>query len=246
MRGRMSAAFPSYTRCSKPEDYSRPPYRAITLLMLAVVALGIAAVAVFGLRALAIAVAATLAAACVAAILFTTWWLRIRLIGLGDERGAVSVVFSLEPPAFDPVKLTDYDTDYSFNLLLAPFRPTDVLPRSFTDEQWEPGAEQRLAAAWPALPNVPRVPWATVKPQTELVIAQQSMATLKLGFVGQQANPPPPSSPPGAPPQSFLLHCELEGPGIYNTAHSLSARSRQCSSSPASSARSGPWSPLSS
>ena len=111
--------------------------------------------------------------------------------------------------------LADYDTDYSFNLLLWPFVPSDELPQSFVDNQWSSAARAQLIADWPTL--FPTIPWSGEVPaQVDLILPQQPMATLGLGMAGQDApHDEPVPQPATAPFQHFLMHCEIEGPGMH-------------------------------
>ena len=208
--------FPSYTNCSSPSGWYKVPAWAIALLAsvggLAFILAGIGG-------AWVTAVAALMASVCLAAITFCTWWLNVRLICLGGDHSAIGAIYHLEPPqptwnAFD---FGAYDTDYSFNLLLWPFVPQDELPDSFVSNQWAASAAGTLATDWPTLPPlVPNVPWATVETQVDRILAQQSMASLGITFVGQQieAADEPSPQPAGGSSQNFLLHCEIEGPGM--------------------------------
>jgi hypothetical protein len=208
--------FPSYTSCSGPSGWYKVPAWAIALLAsvggLAFILAGVGGAWIAG-------VAALMASVCLAAITFCTWWLNVRLICLGGDHSAIGAIYHLEPPqptwnAFD---FGAYDTDYSFNLLLWPFVPQDELPDSFVSNQWAASAAGTLATDWPTLPPlVPNVPWATVETQVDRILAQQSMASLGITFVGQQieAADEPSPQPAGGSSQNFLLHCEIEGPGM--------------------------------
>jgi len=65
---------------------------------------------------------------------------------------------------------------------------------------------------------VPNIPFSQVSEEVNLIVAQQSMASLSLGFGGQNINdvdkPDPPL--PGSTRQHFLMHCEIEGPGMHD------------------------------
>src|SRR3954453_23225888 len=54
-----------------------------------------------------------------AIIAYCRWWLYDRLVCLGGERCAVGWVSKVEPPG-NKSGLDRFDTDYSFNLVLAP------------------------------------------------------------------------------------------------------------------------------
>jgi hypothetical protein len=198
--------FPSYTNCSSPGGYYGIPAGALALLGV-IGSIGAILAAVAG--AWVSGVDVFMAMACLAGITFCTWWLNIRLICLGGDRSAIGAIFHLERPGKSgaPFAFGDYDTDYSFNLLLWPFMPSDKLPDSFVAEQWSTSAEADLAAAWPTLTGVAPVPWATVQTQVEKIIPQQTMASLGLTFTGQSAS---------GSDQNFLLHCEIEGRGMLD------------------------------
>jgi hypothetical protein len=214
----MSNWFPSYTNCSSPSGWYKAPAWAMALLgtvgLGALIAAGIAG-------AWAPGVAAFLATLCLAGITFCTWWLNVRLICLGGDRSAVGAIYHLEPPesSFDAFDVGKYDTDYSFNLLLWQFTPKQELPASFVSNQWSAGATGQLQTDWPTLPPlVPAVPFATVASEIDLMVAQQSMASRHLTFVGQdvEAADEPSPQPPTGSGQHFLIHCEIEGPGIHD------------------------------
>jgi len=197
--------YASYTDCSAPSNYYGMPIWAYVLLggvgLGALITLGVAG-------AWAPGVAAFMATVCLAGIVLCSWWLNVRLICLGGNKTAIGAIYHLEPPTptFNAFAFGDYDTDYSFNILLWPFLPTDTLPTSFTSEQWTANAIPDLIAAWPTLPPaIPVVPYA--KTQVDLILAQyNTMGSLGLGFSGQ----------PGGSQQFFLLHCEIEGPGMHD------------------------------
>ncbi|MBV8841440.1 MAG: hypothetical protein JO078_06285 [Candidatus Eremiobacteraeota bacterium] len=215
----MPTWFPSYTNCSSPSGYYGIPAWALAL---------IGGVGVAALIALAVAgswapgVAAFLATVCLAGITFCSWWLNVRLICLGGDRSAIGAIYHLEPPnpTLDPFAFGDYDTDYSFNLLLWPFTPKHELPNSFVSNQWSSSATPALITDWPTLPSsiVPAIPFSEVESQVELILAQQSMASLGLGFTGQdvESGDEPAPQPAAGSSQHFLLHCEIEGPGMYD------------------------------
>lgn len=166
-------------------------------------------------------VAAFMALVCLAAITFCTWWLDIRLICLGGDRSAIGAIYNVEPPnpTWFAFNFPDYDTDYSFNLLMWPFIPQNELPQSFVSNQWSASAITQLIADWPTLPPlVPNVPFSEVSTQVPLILAQQSMASRGLSFTGQDvesADEPNPQ-PSGGSGQHFLLHCEIEGLGMHD------------------------------
>jgi hypothetical protein len=213
--------FPSWTKCCDPSNYRALPLGA----MIAIGSVGILMGAAAMLVAIAPGVAIILAALCLAAIALCTWWLNVRLICLGGDRSAIGAIYHLEPPVqtSDPfnfkANFENADTDYSFNLLLWQFAPKDSLPQSFVSNQWSPGAFAQLGSDWPTLPPlVPNVPFSQVSDEINLILPQQSMASLGLGFGGQNIEdadkPVPP--PPGSTDQHFLMHCEIEGPGMHD------------------------------
>lgn len=208
--------YPSWTKCCNPADYRGLPVGA----MVAIGSVGIIMGIVAGLVALPVGVAVALAALCVAAIAFCNWWLDVRLICLGGDRSVVGAIYHLEPPVqTDAVwNIVDADTDFSFNLLLWQFIPQNSLPQSFITNQWTPGGFAQLATDWPTLPPlVPVVPFAGVSEEVNLIVAQQSMASLGLGFGGQNINDADKvTDPPGTTQQHFLMHCEIEGPGMHD------------------------------
>ena len=218
----MPKAFPSYTKCSKPSQW----YRVTVTQTVALAITGLIAAVAAGIAAGAImpGVAAGLVLVCLSAIRFCLWWLNVRLICLGGLRSEIGAIYHLEPPVTGEFySFADYDTDYSFNLLLWPFIPQDELPQSFVDQQWSPGARAQLIADWPGL--FPTIPWAGEVPsQVDLILAQQSMAGLGLGMAGQDVRKPSPTNPTTdepvpqpntAPFQHFLMHCEIEGAGMH-------------------------------
>jgi hypothetical protein len=224
--------YPSWTKCCNPADYRGIPVGAMVAIgtlaavMGAIAGLGgVAALNASGfwaiLYALSPGVAIFLAGLCLAAIAFCNWWLDVRLICLGGDRSVVGAIYHLEPPVqtANPFDVVDADTDFSFNLLLWQFVPQNSLPQSFVSNQWSPGAFPQLGADWPTLPPlVPTVPFPQVSEEVNLIVAQQSMASLGLGFGGQgidQIDKPDPP-PPGSTNQYFLMHCEIEGPGMHD------------------------------
>lgn len=199
----MPTPFPSYTGCSQPNRWYRT---TITQAVLIAAASLIFAGPLAFIWAVAPGVAFLFAGVCMGAIVFVQWWLSVRLICLGGDRSEVGAIYRLEPPvAGSPVSVADYDTDYSFNLLLWPFMPQDVLPQSFVSQQWSPTALPQLIADWPTL--FPGIPWGDVSSQVEPILAQQSMASLNLGQYGQDISP-------ATHQQHFLMHCEIEGAGM--------------------------------
>jgi hypothetical protein len=229
----MPTWFPSWTKCCNPADYRGMPVGAMVAIgtlgaiMGTIVGLGsISASGASGflaiLSALAPGVAIFLAALCVAAIAFCNWWLYVRLICLGGDRSSIGAIYHLEKPVAtaNPFDIVDADTDFSFNLLLWQFVPQNSLPQTFVDNQWSPTAFSDLGAEWTSLPPLvpPTVAFSQVSEEVNLIVAQQSMASLGLGFGGQnieQADKPDPL-PANSSSQYFLMHCEIEGPGMHD------------------------------
>ena len=157
-------------------------------------------VGVGGVTAALIPGAATaLAILCLAGVYYCNWWLNIRLICLGGDRSAIGAIFNIEPPtpSLDFLNLGDYDTDYSFNLLIYPALPLDMLPNWFVDNfspptsptPWQLSPITQLQAQWPTL--FPFISWD----DANLILPQQgTMGSLGLGFTGQYASSPGSSS----------------------------------------------------
>jgi hypothetical protein len=202
----MPSWFPSYTSCSSPSGWYKEP----VLQSILIAALGLVAGAAALLAGVSPAIAIASAGLCLAGINFCSWWLNVRLICLGGNRSAIGAIYHLEPSVTsetgEPWEFGAYDTDYSFNLLLWPFVPSDALPNSFTSYQWSSSAIPTLISNWPTL--FPSIPFAEVSSQVDLILAQQSMASLGLSFTGQQLDTP------GDTQERFLMHCEIEGPGM--------------------------------
>jgi hypothetical protein len=100
-----------YTRCVKEADYIGK-VAAQAIYAAALVAIPVAALG----GALVPGVGATVLAAIIA---YCRWWLYDRLICLGGEECAVGWVSKIEPPSKKSL-LDRFDTDYSFNFVLAP------------------------------------------------------------------------------------------------------------------------------
>ena len=223
--------FPSWTKCCNPADYRGIPVGAMVAIGTLGLIMGgiVGAAALSGtsgilavLTALAPGFAILLASLCLAAIAFCNWWLYVRLICLGGDRSAIGAIYHLEPPVqtSNPLDIVDADTDFSFNLLLWQFVPQNSLPQTFVDAQWTPPAFAQLGTDWPTLPPLvpPNVPFSQVSDQVNLIVAQQSMASLGLGFGGQNIEQADKPDPPlaGSSSQYFLMHCEIEGPGMHD------------------------------
>jgi hypothetical protein len=225
--------FPSWTSCSEPKQYFGPP--TVNMVLVGVTGIGvliamIAGGLVFG------GIDALLAAACLAAISFCYWWLDIRLICLGGDRSAIGAIYHLEPPVpdYDPTNANDFfsgfDTDYSFNLLLCHFSPRNQFPQKYVDAQnaaSTPATSGQLAAAfaqletdWPHLSGlVPtNVPFPDVADTVGLIVAQQGVAGI--GLPTRTENAVAPDNVvvvhPEGSDQHFMVHCEIEGRGMYD------------------------------
>ncbi|HEX4282876.1 MAG TPA: hypothetical protein VHZ27_19055 [Solirubrobacteraceae bacterium] len=201
--------FPSWTGCSAPANYRGSPLKDPAFWFATAFTSVLGIVAAF-LGAIGPGVAWTLASLTLRAIQFCDWWLNVRLICLGGDRSAVGVIYHLEPPptpsATDEFNLGDYDTDYSFNLLLWPFAPADVLPDNFVANEWDPSAVD--GDLWPGVTaTLGAPPSPEVEQQVDRIIPQQSMASLGLGLTGEGI---------GDGKQHYLLHCEIEGPGMHD------------------------------
>lgn len=199
--------FPSYTNCSSASAWYAQP-----LLTSAAIA-GLSALLGGGLVNIgAWGPGAALASAgfCIAGIYFCNWWLNIRLICLGGDRGVIGVMYAVDswntalwlpnPMAY----LNDFDTDWCFNLLIWPFNLTDQLPNSpvgssaagtifpyFTTpgQAWSiPDPASHLISNWPATypPFSGDVTEPRVLSQLELILPQPgAMGTRELGYTGQ-------------------------------------------------------------
>lgn len=213
--------YPSWTQCSLPANFRGPPWAGVLTSAGVALLLGF----LIGSVALGPGIAAALAVLCIGGMQFCTWWLNVRLICLGGDRSVIGVIYHLEPPVPTDNPITalnftngDIDTDYSFNLLLYEFVPQQVLPQSFVANQWSASAFPQLAVDWPSLPPlVPfNVPFSEVSDEVNLIVAQQSMASLGLGFGGQNVDAVDQTNAPGGSSQHFLMHCEIEGPGMHD------------------------------
>jgi hypothetical protein len=115
-------AYSQYTRCIDPAHYYRPwsptGMAALSTLFIVGPALALATGGI-GWIGWMVAGVALVFAAVVGLLFFVHWWLYVRLICLGGERCALGLVISVEPPQ-DQSLDSRPDTDYSFNLLLAP------------------------------------------------------------------------------------------------------------------------------
>lgn len=102
-----------YTKCVSVNNYIG---KAAAQVIIA------AAVAAIPLLAGASVVPGVLIVLLGAIIAYCRWWLYDRLICLGPDVCAVGFVLTVEPPS-DKSFLDRFDTDYSFNLVLAPTLP---------------------------------------------------------------------------------------------------------------------------
>lgn len=226
--------FPSWTSCSEPQNYSPIPILNMVLVGLTGIAVLIAMIyggLVFG------GIDAGLASLCLAAISFCYWWLDIRLVCLGGDRSATGAIYHLEPPVpdYDPSDadafFSGFDTDYSFNLLLCHFSPRNQFPQSYVDAQNAAGTPAQLTAAfsqleteWPTLNGlVPtNVPFSAVADTLGLVVAQPGVMGLGMPTRTENAVAPdnvvlaPPDVPTPGSDQHFMIHCEIEGRGMYD------------------------------
>jgi hypothetical protein len=215
--------YPSWTKCSQPSDFRGAPWGGVAAIAILGALMGGGWILLTAGASIAPGVALFLATLCISGINFCNWWLNVRLICLGGDRSAIGAIYHLEPPeptdnpytAF--ANISDLDTDYSFNLLLYQFVPKNQLPALFVNNQWSASAFAQLGADWPALPPlVPGVPFAEVSDQVNQILPQQGMASLGLGFGGQGAESPDNAVLPGGSTQHFLMHCEIEGPGMHD------------------------------
>jgi hypothetical protein len=224
-----SAWFRSYTSCSQPSEWG-PPIIASKAKLLGWIFGLVVSGAIVGLLAGAVVpgVGAAISVALLAAINFCSWWLETRLVCLGGDRSAVGVIYAEDAQHDDLFDLEDYDTDFSFNLLMWPFVPKNELPANVASNPWSATTASELATEWHGLSAaplslVPDVPYAEVEDQVELILPQQSMATLDLAFTGQnveQDDEPTPQPTEGSH-QHFLIHCEIEGGGMYDLRETL-------------------------
>lgn len=212
--------FPSYTKCCDPGNYQGVPVVAAVVFTGAGLAGLIAAIVQAGVTGLGLGAPLLGIGLCAAGIAFCIWWLDTRLICLGGDRSATGAVYSLEPFKFSS---DIFDTDYSFNLLLWNFMPQHVLPQSFVSNEWSSLALGQLATDWATLPPlVPNIAWATVSDLVTLIAAQptiaQPVATYGISFNGQGVAATDVVTPPlqNSSTQHFILHCEIEGPGMHD------------------------------
>jgi hypothetical protein len=229
--------FPSWTNCSEPQNYF--PIPVLNLVLVGATGLGVLIAMILGGLVFG-GIDAALASVCLAAISFCYWWLDIRLICLGGDRSATGAIYHLEPPVpdYDPSDadkfFSGFDTDYSFNLLLCHFSPRNQFPQSYVTAQNKastPTTSGQLAAAfsqleteWPTLNGlVPtNVPFSAVADTLELIVAQPGVAGLGMPTRTENAVAPddvvltPPDVPTPGSDQHFMIHCEIEGRGMYD------------------------------
>jgi len=226
--------YASYTNCSDPGDWYKQPILQTAVIGIIVASVGIGLI-IAGASTTGSAV--VLAAAYIAGIYYCNWWLNIRLICLGGDRSAIGVIYDrtgLPDPPYDTLEpptpssgfwnLGDYDTDFSFDLLLWPFTLSEEIWPAFIDQS--DNGNLTIANA-----NLLMAEWATHSPpgpvplspiQVPLILPQAALAGLPIINTGQDVNKlDEPSGPlnPGLQPlksQHFLLHCEIEGPGMQD------------------------------
>jgi len=142
--------------------------------------------------------------ACMAGVYYCNWWLNVRLICLGGDYSALGAIYNIEPPtpSYGFWNLGDYDTDYSFNLLLYAAAPGESLPTSFVikfspPQPWQASVVASLKAQWSTL--YPEIAWD----DANLILPQVTqMGSLGLGFTGQYAGF---TGPTGNPSQLPLM-----------------------------------------
>ena len=100
-----------YTRCISPSAHLGG---AVAQVIIAAAAAALVVLLAGGALAPGVGVAAL-----TAIIAYCRWWLYDRLVCLGGDRCAVGWVSKVEPPG-KKSGLDQFDTDYSFNLVLAP------------------------------------------------------------------------------------------------------------------------------
>lgn len=119
-------AYPQYTECVQPKDHKTTPVGAtvaVGLFTSLMSALSIF-VATGGIGAIA-GGAAVLLGIAAALLHFTNWWLYGRLVCLDDDKCAIGLIVSVEPPE-EKSGFERFDSDYSFNLLLPPHNIGDT------------------------------------------------------------------------------------------------------------------------
>lgn len=230
----MANWYPSWTQCSTPVNFYGSLFAGLYgpwVQILAVLLPGVGVITgvvgvslpLLGWWTIPVGINALLAVLCAAAIVFCAWWLKVRLICLGRDRSVVGAIYHLEKPAptDNPFNLEAAieraDTDFSFNLLMWQFAPQHQLPEKFVNHQWSPNALDDLESHWQDLGDlVPAVQFSLVGDEIGLIVPQQSMAGLGLGFGGQQAVCEDKTVLSGGSTQHFLMHCEIEGPGMHD------------------------------
>jgi hypothetical protein len=153
---------------------------------------------------------AALVVACAAGVTYCNWWLHIRLICLGGNRGVIGAIYKVDPqtPSWVPWNLGAYDTDYCFNLLLYGATPADLLPNSFVNQfpaaatpiSWKTAPIAQLQNDWPAM--FPTIKWD----DANLILPQQIMGPLGLGYTGQHDGVSDIPAPALGPLQSITVN----------------------------------------
>lgn len=144
--------------------------------------------------------------ACMAGVYYCNWWLNVRLICLGGDYSALGAIYNIEPPvsSLGFWNLGDYDTDYSFNLLLYAATRDDMLPSWFAGkfsppQPWNASAIAQLKAGWSS--SFPTITWD----DANLVLPQVTqMGSLGLGFTGQYEEYTGPTGNPSQLPLSWI------------------------------------------
>src|SRR5437660_631994 len=117
-----------YTECVAPEHYNDAPLRTAFVdggfAGFTAFVTGTLLVALFsGAGSLALlATSASVMGIVVFGLSLVHWWLYGRLICLGGDRCVIGMVLSIEPPS------GNFDTDYSFSILLPPLLPGAIRP----------------------------------------------------------------------------------------------------------------------
>jgi hypothetical protein len=177
-----------YTECVQAKDFSSAPIAdavaaALFTSLLAIVTVILATGGFGGL----VGGAAAALGVVTGLLSFTHWWLYSRLICLGGDQCVIGMVLSVEPPSAKTLTFPRLDSDYSFNILLAP-----LLPGASQDDVINSGINGNLIAKQPAI------------------------AAAALSFTGESANACDAGACGGAKcPNTAALHCEFEGAGMY-------------------------------
>jgi len=127
-----------YTRCISVENYiGKAPAQVIIAAALAALPVLFGAAVVPGLGLVALA----------AIIAWCRWWLYGRLVCLGGTKCAVGWVSKVEPPS-KKSGLDMFDTDYSFNLVLAPWGEGATQKEVENDQQQGYLIKQQVPDDW--------------------------------------------------------------------------------------------------